>query len=51
MRSNFKYEKEVQFSLGLDKAESKEYGIITGKRYPMFDYTGNIIVTKDSNKK
>ena len=33
------------------KVESKEDEKITGKRYPVFDYTGNKIVTIDAYKK
>ena len=41
----FNYEQEGQLCLGVAKIESKEYGTITGKRCPVFDYTGKKIVT------
>ena len=46
----FKYEQEGQFCLGVAKVESK-YGTITGKRCPVFDYTGKKIVAIDAYKK
>ena len=45
----FKYEKEGRFYLGLAKVESLD-GKITGKRCPVFDYTG-FFVTIDAYKK
>ena len=48
--STFKYEQEGMFFLGVAKIES-ENGTITGKRCPVFDYTGKKIVTIDAYKK
>ena len=50
-KATFKYEQEGQFCLGVDKVESKEDGTITGKRFPVFGYTENEIVTIDACKK
>ena len=38
-KSKIKYEQEGQFCLGVAKIESKN-GDITGKRCPVFDYSG-----------
>ena len=38
-KSTFKYKQEGRFCLGVAKIESKN-GTITGKRCPVFDYTG-----------
>ena len=48
--STFKYEQEGRFCLGVAKIEIKN-GTITGKRCPVFDYTGKKIVTIDAYKK
>ena len=48
--SNFKYEQEGRFRLGASKIESKN-GTITGKRCPVFYYSGGKIVTIDAYKK
>ena len=50
-KATFKYGKEGRFSLGVAKVERKEYGKITGKLCPVFDYTGKKIVTIDAYKK
>ena len=50
-RATFKYEQEGRFCLGVAKVESKSYGTIWGKHCPVFNYTGNKIVTIDSYKK
>ena len=50
-RETFKYEKEVCFFIGVAKLESKKDGTITGKRRPVFDYTGKKIVTINSYNK
>ena len=39
-KATFKYEQEGSFCLGVAKIESKN-GKITGKRCPVFDYTGS----------
>ena len=49
-KANFKYEQEGRFYLGVAKIESKN-GTITGKRCPVFDYSGKQIVTIDAYKK
>ena len=49
-KTTFKYEQEVWFCLRVAKVESKD-GTITGKRCPVFDYTGKQIVTIDAYKK
>ena len=46
----FKYEQEGRFCLDVAKIESKNVKI-TGKRCPVFDYTGVNIVTIDAYKK
>ena len=46
----FKYEQEGRFCLGVSKTESKN-GKITGKQCPVFDYSGEKIVTTDAYKK
>ena len=43
----FKYKKEGWLYLGVSKIESKE-GAVTGKLCPVFDYTGEAIVTIDA---
>ena len=50
-KATFKYKQEGRFCLGVAKVESKEDGTITGKRCPVFDYTGKKIVTIDAYKK
>ena len=50
-KATFKYDQEGRFCIGVAKVESKEYGTITGKRCPVFDYTGKKIVTIDAYKK
>ena len=49
--STFKYGQEGNFFLGVAKVESNENGKITGKRCPVFDYTGKKIITIDAYKK
>ena len=49
-KATFEYEQEGRFCLRAAKVESKN-GTITGKRCPVFDYTGKKIVTIDSHKK
>ena len=49
-KETFKYDQEGQFCLGVAKVESK-YGTITGKRCPVFGYTGKKTVTIDAYKK
>ena len=49
-KATFKYEQEGRFCLGVAKIESKN-GTITGKRCPVFDYSGGKIVTIDAYKK
>ena len=49
-KATFKYEQEGRFCLGVAKIESKN-GTITGKRCPVFDYSGKKIVTIDAYKK
>ena len=49
-KATFKYEQEGRFCLGVAKIESKE-GTITGKRFPVFDSTGNKTLTIDAYKK
>ena len=50
-KATFKYKQEGRFYLGVANVESKEDGKITGKRCPVFDYTGTKIVTIDAYKK
>ena len=50
-KETLKYEQEGRIFLGVDKLESKEDGKLTGKRCPMFNYTGKIMVTKYAYKK
>ena len=50
-KATFTYEKEGQFFLGVANVESKEYGKITGKCCPVFDYKGKKIVMIDDYKK
>ena len=50
-KTTFKYNQEGRFCLGVAKVDSKEYGTITGKRCPVFDYTGNKNFTIDAYKK
>ena len=49
-KSNLKYEQEGRFCLGVANIKSK-YGTITGKRCPVFYYSGVTIVTIDAYKK
>ena len=49
-KANFKYEQEGIFYLCVVKIESKD-GMITGKQYPVFDYSGGNIATIDAYKK
>ena len=49
-KATFKYEQEGRFCLGVANIES-ENGTITGKRCPVFGYTGKKIVTIDAYKK
>ena len=49
-KSNFKYDQEGQFCLGVAKVESKEYRKIIGKRCPVFDDIGKKVVTIKSYK-
>ena len=46
----FKYEQVRRFCLGVDKIESKN-GKITGKQFPVFNYSGVDIGTIDAYKK
>ena len=39
-RATFKYEQKGPFRLGVAKVESKEYGTIIGKRFPVFNCAG-----------
>ena len=48
--STLKYEQEGRFCLGVDKIEGKN-GTITGKKSPVFEYSGGKIVTIDACKK
>ena len=50
-KENFKYDQEEQFCIRVTKVESKEDGTITGKRCPVFNYTGKKIVTIDALQK
>ena len=50
-RATCKYKQEGLFCLGVAKVESKEYGTITWKCFPVFDYTGNKNFTIDAYKK
>ena len=49
-KATFKYEQEGRFCIGVAKTESKN-GTITGRRCPVFDYTGGKIVTIYAYKK
>ena len=49
-KATFKYEQEGRFCLGVAKIEGKN-GTITGKRCPVFDCSGEKIVTIDAYKK
>ena len=49
-KSTFKYEQEERSCLGVAKIKGKN-GTITGKRCPVFDYSGKKIVTIDAYKK
>ena len=49
-KATFKYEQEGQFCLGVTKLEIKD-GTMTGKRFPVFDYTENKVITIDAYKK
>ena len=49
-KSTFKYEQEGRFCLGVARIEIKN-GMITGKRCPIFDYSGVKIVTINDYKK
>ena len=49
-KAAFEHEQEGRFCLGVAKIESKN-GKITGKRCPVFEYTGKKIVTIDAYKK
>ena len=49
-KATFKYEQEGRFWLGVAKTKIKN-GTITGKRCPVFDYSGEKIVTIDAYKK
>ena len=44
-KATFKYEQAGQFCHGVAKVESKEDGTVTGKCFPVFDYTGKKIFT------
>ena len=46
-KATFKYEQEGRFCLGVANIEI-ENGTITGKRCPVFDYSGEKIVTTDA---
>ena len=49
-KATFKYEQDGRFCLGVANIERK-YGTITGKGCPVFDYSGENIVTIDAYKK
>ena len=49
-KATFKYEQEGRFCLGVANIKVKN-GTITGKRCPVFDYSGRQIVTIDAYKK
>ena len=49
-KAPFKYEQQGRFCHGVANIESK-YETITGKRCPVFDYSGKKIVTIDAYKK
>ena len=49
-KATFKYKQEGRFCLGVAKIEGKN-GTITGKRFPVFDYSDKKIVTIDAYKK
>ena len=49
-KATFKYEQEGRLYLGVAKIEGKN-GTITGKRCPVFDYSGKEIATIDAYKK
>ena len=49
-KATFKYEQEGKLSLSVYNIEGKN-GTITGKRCPVFDYSGGKIVTIDAYKK
>ena len=49
-KATFKYEQEGRFCLGVANIEGKN-GTITGKKCPVFEYTGKKIVTIDAYKK
>ena len=49
-KETFKYKQEVRLCLNVARIESKE-GMITGKRCPVFGYTGENIVTIDAFQK
>ena len=49
-KSTFKYEQEGRSCLGVSNIENNN-GKITGKRCPVFDYSGKKIVTFDTYKK
>ena len=49
-KATFKYEQEGRFCLDVSKIESKN-GMITGKRCPVFNYSGKKILTIDAYKK
>ena len=49
-KATFKYKQEGRLCLNVASIESKE-GTITGKRCPVFGYTGENIVTIDAYQK
>ena len=49
-KATFKYEQDVRFCLGVAKIESKN-GKITGKRCPVFNYSGKKKLKIDAYKK
>ena len=49
-KATFKYEQEGRLCLNVERIKSKE-GTITGKRCPVFSYTGENIVTIDAHQK
>ena len=49
-KATFKYEQEGRFCLGVPKIEINNW-TITGKRCPVFEYTGKKIVKIDAYKK
>ena len=49
-KATFKYEQEGRFCFGVANIKSKD-GTITGKQFPIFDYSGGKIVIIDAYQK